>query len=80
MARLLIGLVKAYQALLSPFLGGRCRFHPSCSAYSIDYLRRHGALAGTVGTLWRLFRCSPWGGSGDDPVPEQAWDFPRRRG
>lgn len=80
MARLLIRLVKVYQVLLSPLLGGQCRFHPSCSVYAIEYLHRHGAVAGTVGTLWRLFRCAPWGGSGDDPVPDVAWDLPKRRG
>ncbi|HBU48251.1 MAG TPA: membrane protein insertion efficiency factor YidD [Myxococcales bacterium] len=78
-ARLLIGLVKAYQVLLSPLMGGRCRFHPSCSAYSIDYLKRHGAIAGAVGTIWRLLRCSPWGGQGEDPVPDSAWNLPHRK-
>ncbi|MBM65050.1 MAG: membrane protein insertion efficiency factor YidD [Myxococcales bacterium] len=80
MARLLICLVRVYQRTLSHLLGGQCRFHPSCSVYSIGYLNKHGALAGIAGTLWRLFRCAPWGGSGDDPVPEQPWDFPKRRG
>ncbi len=67
---LLIGLVRVYQATLSPFLGGACRFEPSCSHYGIDALRRHGALRGSWLTLRRLLRCRPYGPSGYDPVPE----------
>ena len=68
---LLIGLVRVYQATLSPFLGGACRFEPSCSNYGIDALRRHGALHGAWLTLRRLLRCRPYGPSGYDPVPDQ---------
>ncbi|NBV64558.1 MAG: membrane protein insertion efficiency factor YidD, partial [Planctomycetes bacterium] len=50
-------------------LGGRCRFAPSCSHYSIEAFQRHGTLRGLWLTLWRVGRCHPWGGSGDDPVP-----------
>jgi len=67
----LIGLVKAYQLLLSPWLGGRCRYQPTCSAYAEEALRRHGAARGLWLTLRRLGRCHPWGGSGYDPVPER---------
>ncbi|HSA12182.1 MAG TPA: membrane protein insertion efficiency factor YidD [Candidatus Paceibacterota bacterium] len=49
---------------------GRCRFTPSCSEYAIDALRRHGAVAGTWLAVRRVARCHPWGGCGDDPVPE----------
>jgi putative membrane protein insertion efficiency factor len=50
-------------------LGGQCRFTPSCSFYSIDAYRRHGAWRGTRLTVARLLRCHPWGGGGHDPVP-----------
>jgi len=68
-ARACIALVKGYQVALSPLLGGRCRFAPSCSHNSIEAFQRHGTLRGLWLTLWRVGRCHPWGGSGDDPVP-----------
>jgi putative membrane protein insertion efficiency factor len=61
--------VRGYQRVLAPLLGGQCRFSPSCSAYSIEAFERHGAVRGFLLTLRRLFRCHPWGGCGDDPVP-----------
>lgn len=61
--------VRGYQMVLSPFLGGRCRFDPSCSVYAMEALRRHGGLRGGWLTLRRLLRCHPWGGCGHDPVP-----------
>jgi putative membrane protein insertion efficiency factor len=68
-ARPLILLVRAYQVVLGPLLGGHCRFSPSCSHYSIEALTRHGAVRGTWLTVRRVARCHPWGGGGDDPVP-----------
>jgi putative membrane protein insertion efficiency factor len=68
---LLIGLVKAYRLLLSPWLGSACRFEPTCSAYSLQALQRHGAAAGSYLTLRRLARCHPWCQGGHDPVPER---------
>lgn len=65
----LIALVKGYRLLLSPWLGSACRFTPSCSAYSLQALERHGAAAGTYLTLARLVRCHPWCAGGHDPVP-----------
>ena len=70
MQRLLIGLVKGYRLLLSPWLGSACRFEPTCSLYAIGALERHGALAGSYLTLRRLARCHPWCAGGCDPVPE----------
>ena len=52
-----------------PWLGNACRFEPTCSVYSIDALRRHGALAGSALTLGRIGRCHPWCAGGHDPVP-----------
>lgn len=66
---LLIGLVKAYRLLLSPWLGSACRFEPSCSAYSMQALQQHGAAMGSYLTLRRLARCHPWCDGGIDAVP-----------
>ena len=72
MRALLIGVVKAYRLLLSPWLGNACRFSPTCSVYSIEALEKHGAAAGSYLTLHRLARCQPWCDGGHDPVPAQA--------
>jgi putative membrane protein insertion efficiency factor len=68
-ARPLIGLVKIYQYVVSPWLGSNCRFQPTCSAYAIEALEVHGALRGSLLAVRRICRCHPWGGSGYDPVP-----------
>jgi uncharacterized protein len=65
----LIGLVKAYRLLLSPWLGSNCRFEPSCSSYSLQALQQHGAAHGSYLTLRRLVRCQPWCEGGHDAVP-----------
>ena len=72
MQRLLMGLVRAYRLLLSPSIGSACRFEPTCSAYALQALERHGAAWGSCLTLTRLARCHPWCAGGHDPVPEQA--------
>jgi putative membrane protein insertion efficiency factor len=68
-AKLLILLVRAYQVVLSPFLGGACRFLPSCSEYAIEAIATHGAWRGSLLAVRRLSRCHPLGRSGVDPVP-----------
>ncbi|WP_235200634.1 membrane protein insertion efficiency factor YidD [Pseudomonas monteilii] len=68
---ILIALVRGYQLLISPIIGNRCRFHPSCSQYSIEALRTHGALVGTWLTVRRLLRCHPLHPGGFDPVPSK---------
>lgn len=71
--RALVGLVRVYRLLLSPWLGNSCRFEPSCSAYAIEALNQHGALVGTGLTTVRLLRCHPWCTPGHDPVPERPF-------
>jgi putative membrane protein insertion efficiency factor len=70
--RALIGLVRGYRLLLSPWLGASCRFEPSCSVYSIEALQRHGAVAGSYLTLHRIMRCNPFCEGGHDGVPDNA--------
>lgn len=67
--RALIGLVRGYRFFLSPWLGSACRFEPTCSAYALAALQRHGAATGSMLTLARLARCHPWCAGGHDPVP-----------
>ncbi len=68
-ARVLILLVRLYQATLSRYLGGQCRFYPSCSEYFIQALTARGAVVGTLMGLWRILRCNPLAKGGYDPVP-----------
>ena len=69
MNRGLILGVQLYQATLRPWMGGHCRFHPTCSEYAIEALQVHGPLRGSWLTIRRLARCHPFGGAGIDPVP-----------
>ena len=69
LARLLIGLVRFYQLVISPWTPPACRFTPTCSTYAIDALRDHGAMRGLWLSIRRVGRCHPWGGFGYDPVP-----------
>ena len=66
---LMLGLIRAYQLLLSPFMQPACRYTPTCSQYAREAISRHGACAGGWLAVKRLARCHPWGGMGDDPVP-----------
>ena len=69
-ARVLTAVVVAYRRYLSPALPARCRFYPSCSAYALEALARHGAVRGTGLAIWRLLRCHPFHPGGYDPVPD----------
>lgn len=65
-------MVRAYQATLGPLLGGACRFHPTCSAYAVEAIERHGAVRGGWLAVKRLAKCHPFGAGGYDPVPEKG--------
>ena len=66
---LLILLLRIYQSILSPLLPAACRFEPTCSAYAVEAIQRHGAFKGVWLATKRLLRCRPGGGGGADPVP-----------
>jgi putative membrane protein insertion efficiency factor len=70
-AKLLRGLIRLYQLLLSPFWGAQCRFHPTCSCYAMEALEKHGAIKGLALSIYRIVRCNPWADGGLDPVPEK---------
>ncbi len=65
----LIFLIKLYQWIISPCLGKRCRFTPTCSHYGIEAFKKYGPIKGLWLTARRIVRCHPWGGHGYDPVP-----------
>jgi len=65
----LLGLIRLYRLALSGWLGGQCRFFPSCSRYAERAIREHGALRGAALAAWRIARCGPFTGGGVDPVP-----------
>lgn len=67
---LLIGIVRFYQLFISPLLGPRCRFYPSCSNYTIEAIKQHGVLCGSWLAIKRIGRCHPANPGGVDPVPE----------
>ena len=70
MAKILIGLIRGYQLIISPLLGANCRFHPTCSQYMIEAVSRFGVIHGFWLGLRRLSHCHPWHEGGLDPVPQ----------
>jgi putative membrane protein insertion efficiency factor len=76
LTRCMLCLLRAYKRWLSPLLGPRCRFHPTCSDYARIALTRFGPWRGSALTVWRLLRCQPLCTGGEDPVPEH-FHFPR---
>ena len=75
----LILLLKAYRAVVSPLYGQVCRFFPSCSAYALEAVTVHGAVRGSYLAVGRLARCHPWNAGGIDPVPEGHRHWPEDR-
>ena len=71
MKTLLIKLVELYRRFLSPLKRPCCKYYPSCSAYAIEALRKHGAIKGVILSVWRILRCNPWSMGGVDYVPER---------
>lgn len=69
--KMIIGPIWAYRYFISPFLGSNCRYYPSCSAYAIESVEKHGAIAGGWIAFKRIIRCHPWHEGGVDPVPEK---------
>ena len=69
---ILLLLIRFYIGFLSPFFGGACKFHPSCSNYAHEAIRLHGAKRGLTLAIKRLLRCRPFTKGGFDPVPERA--------
>ena len=69
--------VRFYQRAISPALPKRCKYHPSCSQYAVDAIRRYGILRGLVLTAWRLLRCNPWSHGGVDFAEDQKLFPPR---
>jgi uncharacterized protein len=65
----LIAFIRVYQWGISPLLGPKCRYTPTCSQYAVEALKKHGLLKGSWLAIRRIARCHPWGGHGVDPVP-----------
>ena len=71
MKKIIILIIKAYQITLSPLLGSNCRFHPTCSEYTIQAVKEHGVYRGLILGVKRISKCHPFGGKGYDPVPDK---------
>ena len=71
---ILVWVIKAYRLLLSPWLGGACRFYPTCSAYALQALEGHGLIKGSYLSVHRFCRCQPFCQGGHDPVPDTQLD------
>lgn len=69
---LLVGAIGLYRVTLSGWLGGQCRFSPSCSHYAEEAVRIHGAIRGATLATWRVLRCNPFGKGGPEPVPAEG--------
>ncbi|MDZ7741986.1 MAG: membrane protein insertion efficiency factor YidD [Bacteroidota bacterium] len=69
LAKFFILIIRFYQGAISPYLPPSCRYTPTCSAYGVEAIKKHGPFKGGWLSLKRFSRCHPWGGSGYDPVP-----------
>jgi putative membrane protein insertion efficiency factor len=77
MKTLLLALLRFYKLAISPFLGDRCRFYPSCSDYAREAIQRHGPAEGTYLAIKRVCRCHPFSAGGIDAVPERSFNSRR---
>jgi putative membrane protein insertion efficiency factor len=77
LGRVAIAPIRLYQRLISPMVGQRCKYHPSCSEYAVQAIQRFGILRGLVLAAWRLLRCNPWSHGGFDPVEDQRLFTPK---
>ncbi|WP_062077237.1 membrane protein insertion efficiency factor YidD [Demequina globuliformis] len=75
----LVAMIRAYQVAISPLLGQRCKYYPSCSHYGLEAVRVHGAVIGPVLAAWRILRCNPWSYGGVDDVPAKGGPLFARR-
>ena len=80
LARLLALPVRGYRVLFSPWVGHNCRYQPTCSAYALEALEKHGGVRGGWLAARRILRCHPWGRSGYDPVPGADPEFDEKSG
>ncbi|MEA3446147.1 MAG: membrane protein insertion efficiency factor YidD [Bacteroidota bacterium] len=69
LSKIFIGIVKFYQYVISPITPASCRYTPTCSAYSVEAIKKHGPYKGGYLAVKRFLSCNPWGGHGYDPVP-----------
>ncbi len=75
--RVVVLPIRLYQVTVSPLLGERCKYEPSCSRYAVEAIRTYGVLRGIVLAGWRILRCNPWSHGGHDPVEAQRLFRPR---
>lgn len=80
MKTILLGIIKLYQYIISPLLGPRCRFYPTCSEYAELSIKRFGVMRGMWLSLRRVGKCHPWHPGGHDPVPDDSRDQTRDHG
>ena len=71
MKKIIILIIKTYQITLSPLIGSNCRFHPTCSEYTIQAVKEHGVYRGLILGVKRISKCHPFGDKGYDPVPDK---------
>jgi putative membrane protein insertion efficiency factor len=69
--------VRFYQRAISPAIPARCKYHPTCSEYAVQAVRRYGVLRGAILAVWRILRCNPWSHGGVDRVEDQKLFHPR---
>ena len=79
LSSLLKGLIKVYKYTVSPLLGPKCRYLPTCSSYGVQAIERYGPFLGGWLTVKRICRCNPWGAHGYDPVPKNLLDKKTKR-